>query len=434
MNGFQTWDVEDLVHQLQLQDWGEPVRLMEAIVARGEAAVAPLVDAVEAAGDGDEDTDPRFWPVVVLGELRSLAAVTALAGVIRTAQAGDIAISFAAAEGLAKLGAGALRSLRSLAGSTERHHRLWAYYAGGRIDDDAVFRWLVEALEMDPEMADVVALALSDQGRPDAIAPIERALARVEPSLRPELEDALVKLHGLDPIRNEGPGDWRLRYRWHPGLGFFPLNWATIDAILEDHGKPGVRPRSVPELRSLEEILAEARAEEPDRCECCDVPTWQGTGVPVCPATAGSVAELQARMLEDIAEEASLDDLFDVLDELDDRLATLESDTGRATPAARRRREDRKTRLRILHSACNWLIERGVESVGRGVARLHADARLAAEEHGVPLPPPREPRLSEPDSFLAPLAPVTREPRVGRNEPCPCGSGKKYKKCHGAGG
>jgi uncharacterized protein YecA (UPF0149 family) len=21
---------------------------------------------------------------------------------------------------------------------------------------------------------------------------------------------------------------------------------------------------------------------------------------------------------------------------------------------------------------------------------------------------------------------------VGRNDPCPCGSGKKYKKCHGA--
>ncbi|MBX7154648.1 MAG: SEC-C domain-containing protein [Bacteriodetes bacterium] len=23
------------------------------------------------------------------------------------------------------------------------------------------------------------------------------------------------------------------------------------------------------------------------------------------------------------------------------------------------------------------------------------------------------------------------EPRVGRNDPCPCGSGKKYKQCHG---
>jgi preprotein translocase subunit SecA len=22
--------------------------------------------------------------------------------------------------------------------------------------------------------------------------------------------------------------------------------------------------------------------------------------------------------------------------------------------------------------------------------------------------------------------------RVGRNDPCPCGSGKKYKKCHGS--
>jgi len=25
-------------------------------------------------------------------------------------------------------------------------------------------------------------------------------------------------------------------------------------------------------------------------------------------------------------------------------------------------------------------------------------------------------------------------PKVGRNDPCPCGSGKKYKKCHGEGG
>jgi uncharacterized protein YecA (UPF0149 family) len=28
-------------------------------------------------------------------------------------------------------------------------------------------------------------------------------------------------------------------------------------------------------------------------------------------------------------------------------------------------------------------------------------------------------------------APIVRAgPRVGRNDPCPCGSGKKYKKCH----
>jgi len=27
---------------------------------------------------------------------------------------------------------------------------------------------------------------------------------------------------------------------------------------------------------------------------------------------------------------------------------------------------------------------------------------------------------------------VRGQPKVGRNDPCPCGSGKKYKKCHGA--
>ena len=27
--------------------------------------------------------------------------------------------------------------------------------------------------------------------------------------------------------------------------------------------------------------------------------------------------------------------------------------------------------------------------------------------------------------------PIVAGPKVGRNDPCPCGSGKKYKNCHG---
>ena len=30
-------------------------------------------------------------------------------------------------------------------------------------------------------------------------------------------------------------------------------------------------------------------------------------------------------------------------------------------------------------------------------------------------------------------SPIKAEKHVGRNDPCPCGSGKKYKNCHGAG-
>jgi preprotein translocase subunit SecA len=36
------------------------------------------------------------------------------------------------------------------------------------------------------------------------------------------------------------------------------------------------------------------------------------------------------------------------------------------------------------------------------------------------------------DAAAAVPAPVHAEKKVGRNDPCPCGSGKKYKKCHGA--
>ncbi|MEK9719622.1 MAG: UPF0149 family protein [Quisquiliibacterium sp.] len=38
------------------------------------------------------------------------------------------------------------------------------------------------------------------------------------------------------------------------------------------------------------------------------------------------------------------------------------------------------------------------------------------------------------EKALAPAAPLRRDqPKVGRNDPCPCGSGRKYKACHGAG-
>jgi preprotein translocase subunit SecA len=50
--------------------------------------------------------------------------------------------------------------------------------------------------------------------------------------------------------------------------------------------------------------------------------------------------------------------------------------------------------------------------------------------HATPSGSPRPARVGGDD---APVRQVRRdEPKVGRNDPCPCGSGKKYKKCHGA--
>jgi len=53
-----------------------------------------------------------------------------------------------------------------------------------------------------------------------------------------------------------------------------------------------------------------------------------------------------------------------------------------------------------------------------------------------PIPPAPGPRGPAPavNSSLGPIGRATAAvPEVGRNDPCPCGSGKKYKKCHGVG-
>jgi len=57
------------------------------------------------------------------------------------------------------------------------------------------------------------------------------------------------------------------------------------------------------------------------------------------------------------------------------------------------------------------------------------------EEHGwkytIELEPDKPEDITDLEILLNPLKPKIAEKKVGRNEPCPCGSGKKYKKCCG---
>jgi SEC-C motif-containing protein len=56
----------------------------------------------------------------------------------------------------------------------------------------------------------------------------------------------------------------------------------------------------------------------------------------------------------------------------------------------------------------------------------HERSRFARKDEG------SGPRWFYIDGDMIKARPVAREAaKVGRNEPCPCGSGKKYKKCHG---
>jgi preprotein translocase subunit SecA len=57
-------------------------------------------------------------------------------------------------------------------------------------------------------------------------------------------------------------------------------------------------------------------------------------------------------------------------------------------------------------------------------------ARTSREEPGVVgggmMPPPQAPDMPD-----LPGIPLRNEPKIGRNDPCYCGSGKKFKNCHG---
>ena len=63
--------------------------------------------------------------------------------------------------------------------------------------------------------------------------------------------------------------------------------------------------------------------------------------------------------------------------------------------------------LRALRAACAELLPE--------LERMLAGGRAHHHHHG----PPAQPYVRE-------------AAKVGRNDPCPCGSGKKFKKCHGA--
>src|SRR5262249_21932037 len=71
-------------------------------------------------------------------------------------------------------------------------------------------------------------------------------------------------------------------------------------------------------------------------------------------------------------------------------------------------------------------------------ARHHHELEAAVARH----PGEEEESTVDPQSALAkmreaaqsapPRPAASAAPKIGRNDPCPCGSGKKFKKCHGA--
>ncbi len=74
------------------------------------------------------------------------------------------------------------------------------------------------------------------------------------------------------------------------------------------------------------------------------------------------------------------------------------------------------------------MMERVKDTFTEQIFRIRVMTERAKTERRMTLERP-ELRTNSP----AQREPVKKLPKVGRNDPCPCGSGKKYKYCHGRG-
>jgi hypothetical protein len=84
-----------------------------------------------------------------------------------------------------------------------------------------------------------------------------------------------------------------------------------------------------------------------------------------------------------------------------------------------------RTTPTLKHYTRDWLDFYDPEAIAQRQARWEEEAQRR-EERDDPEADPLDDDLLD----LLPLEPIVRsEPKCGRNDPCPCGSGKKYKKC-----
>jgi len=215
------------------------------------------------------------------------------------------------------------------------------------------------------------------------------------------VQDAIRTLHRGAPRQRPTEIDWRIRYQprlpWGEPDPGWPVMLETADIAYKLFPHPGPGAPAPP--RSLDEIVA--KAETRDVCDCCGVPEWPATGIPVCPQTAAAVAAIQFNWLDGMITHG-IEDLFDALDhvlsdivghskDLNERrqvLRRLGVDPDQTDPAPYDDDDDETeeftNELITSQGVCNWLIEQGIEDVGEGRARLLLEMVALAIAHGDP--------------------------------------------------
>lgn len=84
----------------------------------------------------------------------------------------------------------------------------------------------------------------------------------------------------------------------------------------------------------------------------------------------------------------------------------------------------------VLQQMINALME-FMNSTRQWILKGHAPSEIQREEKKLLRPLPQKPLVSQPPQGAGEVIDFRTRTKVGRNDPCPCGSGKKFKRCCG---
>lgn len=119
------------------------------------------------------------------------------------------------------------------------------------------------------------------------------------------------------------------------------------------------------------------------------------------------------------------------------RLAVPDYEEAKAAEEARRNAEMEQARQEAARRNAATYVQPGNASMTQGPARTmpnpYAGYSTTHETYEGERAQREAARNVNRPSGPAKNQPLKAQPKVGRNDPCPCGSGKKYKNCHGRG-
>lgn len=402
-----------------------PVIEMEKVIDVGEEAVPAIISCLKREAGFPRPHDDLLL-LVMLGEIRSPKANEILIKYLKDVK-NDITAEVAC-EGLAKIGEPAIPALREIV-TAEKNEimRLYAYAALGYMRRPEAHEILIARLGIDRKLTCAIALALSRYNQKEDAEKIYKIYQELtENVFNPDIEESIWLCVNPDPDPVPVDENWRTRYRriphysWAPNISQLSIMRIAYTAIRKNRKGLGDIRKNRKKL-SLSEILSQdmMKPKKEERCHECKKTIVYRTGLPVCPIhTAYGAVVFQEEFIKEYIKQG-YENIPEIIDELD----TLYEDAKKIKKKSEQR--DSLDKISMQYSTVYYFIERRIYSLENVLSELSKIKEKAEKNYTSEFG-------SDPmyDLIMQDEPEIQAERRkIGRNEPCPCGSGRKYKKC-----